>query len=104
MLSNLQEESFFVFTVKLCHHALELNVDSDFSVNSNQQSISVCSGSYSIKASGESSSYLKDIMKKGFQLNLMDFIGYCFSGAEDFREFLMAYQIKEGHELIFDFC
>ena len=46
-------------------------------------------------------SYLKDMMKRGSTLSISDFVGFCFGGAVDFREFLMAYQIQKGYELIF---
>ena len=92
-----KNSDYFVFMVKSKTCELECDV---LSIGSgcNRQSNSFCSGSLSGELSVDSSCYLKDILKKGSEKTLFDFLGFRFDGAEGFREFLMAYQIKNGYD------
>ena len=97
-----KKSQYFKFNVKGNVCAIEFDIGGSVLGNSSVQSTSI-SSSYATcsDSNADSSCYLKDMMKKGSQKTIMDFLGFCFNGAEDFREFLMAYQIKNGYDLIF---
>ena len=90
-----KKSQYFKFSVKeivCCMEADDGGCDLGYA---SVQSTSVGSNSNTNSDShADSSHYLKDMLKKGSQKSIVDFVGFCFNGAEDFREFLMAYQIK----------
>jgi hypothetical protein len=96
-----KKSSFFGFTVKVKGCELEV-VDgacissSSYVSASSSSLVSVCSN---VVVNGKS--YLKDMLRRGSTLSIFNFVGFCFGGAEHFREFLMAYQIQMGYELVF---
>ena len=96
-----KKSAFFRFDVKIKSSVLENNGDSSVSISSIVPCYSSSSGSLSFNVDVHSKGYLKDMLKRGSTLSIFDFVGFCFGGAEDFREFLMAYQIQKGYELIF---
>ena len=97
-----KKSQYFKFTVKENVCVKEADIAGCGLGNASVQSSSIGSTSGSNSDShADSSYYLKDMLKKGSQKTIVDFLGFCFNGAEDFREFLMAYQIKNGYDLIF---
>lgn len=101
-LLTFKKSQYFKFTVKENVGVMESDSNGCGLGSESIQSTSIGSNSgTNCESHADSSHYLKDMLKKGSQKNIADFLGFCFNGAEDFREFLMAYQIKYGYALIF---
>lgn len=92
-----KKSAFFSFTIKRkdCH-LQNIDTSSHSTASEVSSNASLCS---TIVVHGKS--YLKDMMKRGSNLSISDFKGFCFGSAIDFRGLLMAYQIQTGYELIF---
>lgn len=96
-----KKSAFFCFDVKLKEFLLENVID-----GSSALSINVLIPSSSDQCLGANivvhrKSYLKDLMKRGSTLKFTDFTVFCFGSAKEFREFLIAFQIKSGQEYHF---